>query len=130
DYFHSLANREKMKSGLPLTDEDRGPWLQILNDEIMHLVYNNGGILACSALKESYRQILTSEHSLPVRWVYLKGKYDVICARLNSREGHYMNPVLLQSQFDALEEPVYGITIDIDQSVKEIEAAVLKAVEV
>lgn len=130
DDFHSDHNREKMKAGQPLTDEDRIPWLNALTREIVVLSNAEGGIVACSALKEGYRTILSSGHSLPLIWVYLKGNYNLISERLSGREGHYMNPVLLQSQYDILEEPLYGIIIDVQQSKEEMVEAILKAVEV
>ncbi len=130
DTFHSEENRRKMSAGQPLTDDDRLPWLNTLARELGGMSSAQGGILACSALKESYRSILSSGHSLPVIWVYLKGDYDVIRQRISGREGHYMNPILLQSQYDILEEPIYGITIDVEQSLEEMEEALLTAVEV
>ncbi len=130
DDFHSDHSREKMKAGQPLTDEDRIPWLQAVAHEIVVMSNAEGGIVACSALKEAYRSVLSAGHSLPVIWVYLKGNYDLIRMRLSGREGHYMNPVLLQSQYDILEEPAYGITIDVHQSLTDMEEAILKAAEV
>lgn len=113
DDFHPEANVEKMRNGIALNDEDRVPWLQALAnliesaDEQKHNI-----ILACSALKHNYRKLL--RHDLkPVRFIYLKGPHELIKERLEARKGHYMNPVLLQSQFQALEEPKDAIYMDI-----------------
>lgn len=113
DDFHPEANVEKMRSGIPLTDDDRMPWLGALADliEDAHEKERNF-VLACSALKHRYRKIL--RHDLkPVRFVYLKGTADLIRDRLESRKGHYMNPTLLSSQFNALEEPKDAVYVDI-----------------
>jgi carbohydrate kinase (thermoresistant glucokinase family) len=118
DDFHSKENIRKMNSGIPLTDADRLPWLQSINN---HLVknQNQGFILACSALKESYRKLLETQID-QITWVYLKGEFDQIYERLNNRKGHFMDPDLLQDQFDTLQIPDYGIMIPIDYSPAEI----------
>jgi gluconokinase len=105
DDFHRSSNIAKMKSGTPLTDEDRRPWLDSLRELIDGLVARGeGGVIACSALKKSYRDILGK--GLPVvRFVYLKGDYELFKERLTDRKGHFMKTGLLQSQFDTLEEP-------------------------
>jgi gluconokinase len=115
DDFHPAANVEKMRQGIPLTDADRRPWLDSLHNLITtSLKENKPGVLACSALKESYRQYLSVNEG--VRYVYLRGDFDLIQQRLSNRVGHYMNPALLRSQFDALEEPHDGETIiSVDQ---------------
>src|SRR6266496_1430028 len=112
DDFHSPANIEKMKHGVPLDDADRQPWLETLRNLISEcLERSENCILACSALKEIYRSyLLISEH---VRLVYLRGDHDLIQERLNERSGHYMNPKLLDSQFETLEEPQGHLTIDV-----------------
>lgn len=116
DDFHPPENVEKMKSGQPLNDEDRQPWLEILSVQIEKWNRNRGAILACSALKETYRQLLISI-SKDVQFVYLKGDKDTILKRMKARDGHYMPPELLDSQFEALEEPGdKAIQISIDQS--------------
>ena len=93
-----------MKSGQPLNDDDRQPWLKILSDRISEWNRSGGAILACSALKRSYRAILQSK-SKDVQFVYLKGDRDLVLDRIKNRSGHYMPPELLDSQFEALEEP-------------------------
>jgi gluconokinase len=104
DDFHPRANVEKMSRGVPLDDEDRRPWLEALRELVrQRLAEGVGAVLACSALKESYRACLLLDER--VRLVYLKGDERLIRARLAGRRGHFMNPALLDSQFDALEEP-------------------------
>lgn len=123
DDFHSSANIAKMHAGIPLTDEDRVPWLQSLQTAITGwLASGSNVVLACSALKASYRQVL--QVSPEVKFVYLRGSFELIVQRLASRKGHYMNLDLLRSQLDTLEEPKNAVTIDagppVDQLVKEI----------
>jgi gluconokinase len=114
DDFHSNANIEKMRCGIPLTDADRMPWLQTLQANIRTSLQNNKNvILACSALKASYRQILLINHH--VQLVYLKGSFELIQKRLQGRQNHFMTEKLLQSQFDILEEPDNAICVDISQ---------------
>ena len=114
DDFHSAANVEKMRAGIPLTDDDRWPWLDRLN-AVLRAAETAGtsAILACSALKQRYRDRL-QQGLHDVRWVYLHGSADLIKSRLQARKGHYMNPALLQSQFDALEPPRESVSIDVD----------------
>jgi len=119
DDFHPPENVEKMKSGQPLNDDDRQPWLEILSDRISEWNRSGGAILACSALKRSYRTILQSK-SKDVQFVYLKGDRDLILDRMKKRIGHYMPPKLLDSQFDALEEPENTIKVSIEPSPEEI----------
>ena len=115
DDFHSEANKRKMKEGIPLTDRDRKPWLKTLAD---FMGAHGEMILACSALKHSYRRIL--RFSPEVRFVYLKGDYPLIRTRLEERKGHFFNPDLLDSQFATLEEPRNAITVDIAPPIPEI----------
>ena len=112
DDFHPDANVEKMKRGVPLSDDDREPWLFRLRELIgKWLGANQNAVLACSALKESYRKILLVDER--VQLVYLKGDSELIGNRITNRSGHYMNPVLLESQFQTLEEPVGCFQIDV-----------------
>lgn len=118
DQFHPLENVEKMAQGIPLTDKDRLPWLEILGQHLEQWESNQGAVLACSALNEKYRRIL---QTVPViHWVLLEGSKELIRARLNSRVGHFMNPNLLDSQFETLEKPDYGLTVSIDQDPESI----------
>ena len=112
DDFHSEQNIEKMKSGMPLNDADRTPWLESLHELIRDcLTRDENAVLACSALKESYRRefLMLDER---VKLVYLKGDYQMIRDRLAQRSGHYMDPTLLESQFETLEEPKECLRID------------------
>jgi gluconokinase len=105
DDFHSEANRAKMHAGIPLTDEDRQPWLATLHNLLLGW-YESGisGILGCSALKQSYRDVLTPQiPPLNIRFVLLDVSRPVLEQRLAARKNHYMNPTLLQSQLDTLE---------------------------
>ena len=103
DDLHSAANVAKMQAGQPLTDDDRWPWLETIADWIReHTETGTPGVITCSALKKRYRDILRGEN---VVFVFLQGSKDSISGRLASRHGHYMPPALLESQFEALEEP-------------------------
>lgn len=120
DDFHPAENVAKMASGTPLNDDDRVPWLARLHD-LIHacLAEKRPGVLACSALKERYRQVLLSGNS-GVQIVYLKGSYDLIWERMSKRPGHYMKAHMLQSQFEALEEPQNALVVDVALPVNEI----------
>jgi gluconokinase len=119
DDYHSGASVEKMRSGVPLDDDDRRPWLEALRELIRDcLRRDESAVLACSALKESYREFLLIDERVVL--VYLKGHYEIIQRRLARRRGHYMNPNLLRSQFDALEEPAAAAHVDISPSPEEI----------
>ena len=122
DDFHPRANIEKMRSGLPLTDEDRWPWLERLREQIMpSLAAKENAVLACSALKRVYREHLRV--SGDVKFVFLRGDYALIERQLRRRRGHFMNPALLQSQFADLEEPQPDedvLTIDLGRSPQEL----------
>jgi gluconokinase len=104
DDFHSQANIEKLRCGVPLTDEDRLPWLEKLRDLIKRCVESRkNAVLACSALKRAYRERLSV--SAEVKFAFLRGNYALIAKQLGRRHGHFMNPTLLRSQFADLEEP-------------------------
>lgn len=125
DDFHPASNIEKMANGIPLTDEDRLPWLDALHELISKtLQKNRNGVLACSALKEKYRQQLMSGNA-DVQIVYLKGSYDLILSRMNTRTEHYMQPAMLRSQFDTLEEPHDALVVDIAMPIDVIVDAIL-----
>jgi carbohydrate kinase (thermoresistant glucokinase family) len=105
DWFHPPANIEKMHAGVPLTDQDRWPWLEAIAAWIDATRRNgNHAVIACSALKRAYRAILVGERR-DVALVYLQGKRDLIARRLAARDGHFMPASLLDSQFAALEAP-------------------------
>ena len=126
DDFHPPENVAKMAKGIPLTDSNRAPWLAALHQLISSsLAQNRPGVLACSALKERYRQRLFDGNA-GVQLVYLKGSYELIWSRMIVRKDHYMKPHMLQSQFDALEEPSDALTVDISLSVDEILQVIIK----
>ncbi|MDF5706291.1 MAG: gluconokinase [Nostoc sp. S4] len=113
DAFHSLENIEKMGRGIALSEADRIPWLEDLQTAIKNwLQENKNVVLACSALKESYRQFLVVD-SDRIKLVYLKGSYELIQKRLQERHNHYMSEKLLNSQFITLEEPLDTLYIDV-----------------
>jgi len=115
DDFHPQANIDKMRQGIALTDDDRDSWLAALQRLIRELLRESrSAVIACSALKRSYRdRLLSGEHN--VRLVYLKGDYDLIRKRLQKRQSHFMKADLLASQFETLEEPEGALTVDIAQ---------------
>jgi gluconokinase len=129
DAFHPPANIEKMANGMPLNDWDRAPWLTALHSLISNsLRENRPAVLACSALKESYRQRLLEETD-GVQIVYLKGSYDLLWSRLSHRKDHYMKPQMLQSQFETLEEPTNALTVDVSMPVNALVNEILKQLE-
>ncbi len=121
DDFHSPANRDKMANGIPLTDADRSPWLQILRNQIVtHQATSSCHVLACSALKQRYRDLFRGNDSPGiVQFVYLKGTKELIQQRMAARK-HFMPSTLLDSQFETLEEPTDAIVIDIQLNPNEI----------
>lgn len=126
DDYHSAANIAKMHAGIPLTDEDRAPWLQSLRSAILGWVAaGDNVVLACSALKAPYRDILMVDAT--VKLVYLRIAEEAAAARLASRQGHYMNPTLLHSQFEALEEPTNARVVDASETTEQIVADIRRA---
>ena len=127
DDFHPPANKAKMHAGIPLTDEDRWPWLRALRAVIEQALADKAGaVVTCSALKRAYRDVLSG--GLPqVRYVHLTGDPGVLAARLAGRRGHFMNPALLDSQIATLEAPADAIDVDValtpDQQVAAIRQA-------
>lgn len=123
DRFHPASNVTKMSAGHPLTDEDRRPWLQAIADEIDRVCEaGERAVIACSALKRAYRDILVHGRD-DVRIVFLDGTQDLIAARLAARKDHFMPPGLLDSQFKTLEPPAASenpVTIAIDVPVEAI----------
>jgi len=122
DDFHSAANIKKMRSGRPLTDEDRWPWLDCLRKKIEQLLSaGENAVLACSALKRAYRDRLRVSDE--IRFVFLCGDYALVEKQLRSRRRHFMNPDLLQSQFDDLQEPQtdeHALTVAVGRTPEEI----------
>ena len=126
DDYHSKSNVEKMAQGIPLNDEDRAGWLAAIAEHIKILEQNGkSGIVACSALKEAYRKKLASAGK-DVRFVFLRGDYELLQQRLESRTGHFMKPAMLKSQFETLEEPKNALDIDIKDSPERIVDAILQ----
>jgi gluconokinase len=123
DRFHPASNVAKMSAGHPLTDEDRWPWLQAIADEIDRVCKaSEHVVIACSALKRSYRDVLVHGRR-DIRIVYLNGTQELIAGRLAQRKGHFMPPGLLVSQFKTLEPPGADenpVIVSIDASVEEI----------
>jgi gluconokinase len=123
DRFHPPSNVAKMSAGHPLSDDDRWPWLQIIADEIDSVVLSGGHVVvACSALKRSYRNVLVHGRD-DIRIVYLDGSRELIGNRLAGRKGHFMPPGLLDSQFATLQVPnkdENAICIPIDATVEAI----------
>ena len=123
DDFHPASNVEKIRHGIALSDEDRAPWLKSLHDEIARwIAARHDAVLACSALKRSYRREL--EVGPEVRFVYLKGSASQIAERLRSRHGHFAGEQILASQFADLEEPEGAVTVEISSTPQQIVAEI------
>ena len=119
DEYHPAENVQKMKTGIPLNDEDRLPWLLSLRKIIGDAIEKKENIIiSCSALKKVYRNILQVNNQ--VVFIYLKGNYDFIRERMEKRANHFFKPALLKSQFETLEEPEGAIEIDISVSAESI----------
>jgi gluconokinase len=133
DRFHPPANVAKMSAGQPLTDEDRWPWLQAIADEIDRLsAARQRAVVACSALKRAYRDILVHGRD-DIRIVFLNGTQELIADRLAARKGHFMPPGLLASQFRTLEPPQPGerpITVSIDAPIEAIVDDIIRQLKV
>ncbi|MCC5898364.1 MAG: gluconokinase [Phormidium sp. BM_Day4_Bin.17] len=121
DTFHPAANVEKMARGIPLEDDDRLPWLQRLREAIAQARRESGTgvVVACSALKQAYRDRLMGNQG-PFRWVYLRGEFELLRQRLETRSDHFMPAQLLASQFAALEEPQGAIVLDCGRSPQDL----------
>jgi gluconokinase len=126
DDFHPAANVEKMRGGTPLTDEDRKPWLDAIKRRIDEAYTRRENVvLACSALKHAYQDYLEREGNPEfVEYVQLTGSEELIAKRLAERKGHFMNPKLLHSQFEALEPPAHSLQVDITPPPEEIAAEI------
>ncbi len=126
DDYHPGSNVEKIRHGIPLTDEDRAPWLQLLRNAIVRwIAAGSNVVVACSALKRGYRQTLQAGPE--VRFVYLRGPASLITERLRSRHGHFATEQILASQLDDLEEPADAVTVSIEASPEEIVCEICKA---
>ncbi|MGH8496552.1 MAG: gluconokinase [Gammaproteobacteria bacterium] len=121
DDFHPSANRRRMRAGIPLTDADRWPWLDRVAEGIRKAATGAPVVvIACSALKKRYREHLRGRAGPRIEFIYLRGNYELISRRLETRTGHFMPADLLHSQFDDLEEPEHAIVADIDAPVETI----------
>ena len=126
DDFHSPANKQKMHAGIPLTNEDRIPWLESIHQELLRQYkQRNNVVLACSALKEEYRRLL--EADVPLKVIYLKGSYELIRARLHARHGHFAGEAILADQFANLEEPHDAITLSVEAPPEQIANQIIAA---
>jgi gluconokinase len=132
DWFHPASNVDKMHSGIPLTDEDRWPWLASVAAWIDKTRRSGGhGVVACSALKRAYRDILIGDRA-DVRLIYLKGDETLIARRIAIRHEHFMPRSLLHSQFETLEEPAddeYPITVSIEPQPREVVERIFSALD-
>ena len=129
DEFHSPASIEKMRNGIPLEDADRWPWLDRMNAMLVEKEGRGESVLlACSALKQVYRDRL-AKGTADLRWIYLKGNFDLIRERLEARKGHYMKAGLLESQFATLEEPGNALGVDINDTPDAIADSILRRLQ-
>ncbi|MEH2511985.1 gluconokinase [Nitrobacteraceae bacterium AZCC 1564] len=128
DSYHPASNVKKMQAGIPLTDDDRWPWLRAIADDIdRRAATGHPFVVSCSALKRAYRDVLVHGRS-DVQLVYLKGPRDLIAERLAQRKGHFMPPSLLDSQLATIEEPTpneNAVIVDIDAPINQIVAAIV-----
>lgn len=133
DEFHTEANRAKMHAGIPLNDDDRKPWLEAIRAYMDEMTSDGRSlVVACSALKQRYRDVLSgkADNSGNTEFVYLKGDFALLQSRLSARKDHFFNPNLLRSQFDALEEPTDAVIVSIalapeaivDEAVTQLQA--------
>lgn len=120
DDFHPQANIDKLSQGIALNDDDRWPWLEKLAILLAEHESTGGAILACSALKESYRALLSKHTKSAIKWIMLNGSKNTLSERLGARKGHFFNNDLLASQLNTLELPDYGLIVDVKQSVEAI----------
>ncbi len=120
DDYHPEANKKKMANGHPLNDDDRYDWLLNLNRLANDQIANTSCVIACSALKESYRELLKKGIETNIKWVLLYGSFDQVFERIQQRTSHFMPTSLLKSQFDTLEEPIEALKINIQESPQKI----------
>lgn len=124
DDLHPAVNRQKMRAGVALTDDDRRPWLRAVRALVQRcLAENRSAVIACSALKRAYRDEIIADPER-VRLVYLKASRELAAERLAHRTGHFFDPRLLGSQFDILEEPAEALTVDAAAAPERIAGAI------
>ncbi len=129
DGSHPKSNINKMSKGIPLSDIDRKPWLDLISKKI--IAYEKKYktcVLACSALKESYRKLL-KVNSNNIKWIFLNGSFSLIESRLKKRNKHFMKSNLLRSQFETLEEPKYGLKIEVSLSPNYIVKKIINSIK-
>lgn len=119
DDYHPEENVKKMKAGTPLNDDDRKGWLIRLNQLALEHK-KSGAVIACSALRKNYRGLLRAGMGNKIKFIFLKGSFELIKSRLENREGHFMPLGLLQSQFDTLETPSKALSVSVEDSPSEI----------
>ncbi|TAI49056.1 gluconokinase [Flagellimonas allohymeniacidonis] len=125
DDYHPETNVQKMSAGIPLNDQDREGWLLTLN-ELAQKHRSSGAVIACSALKESYRKILRKDLDNHLEFVFLQGSFELIKKRMESRKDHFMPAALLKSQFDTLEPPNDAITLSITNDPEMLVSQILR----
>jgi carbohydrate kinase (thermoresistant glucokinase family) len=131
DHYHPPENISKMAQGIPLTDADRQQWLTALRGMIKsHLEKKRPMVLACSALRQAYRDYLSMDNPLEIKFIYLQGSFDLIQERMSRRKDHYMKPMMLKSQFETLEEPLTAITVEINAEPHHIVEIILEKLAV
>jgi gluconokinase len=129
DDLHAPGNVEKMRRGVALTDEDRAPWLHDVRRLMLDVEADHtNAVLACSALRESYREYLAASGA-DLRWVYLRATPEILRQRLASRRGHFASPAILADQLARLEEPEAAVTLDAARPVPEIVASICAVLE-
>ena len=132
DSLHPIANVMKMASGIPLTDEDRWPWLAAIGERMeVERLTGHGVVVSCSALKHAYRDCLRKEVHGKVHFILLDGSRELITDRMKKRKGHFMPPALLDSQFATLEKPTsdeHAVILDISHPVPTLLAEAAQAV--
>ncbi|WP_417360123.1 gluconokinase [Galbibacter sp.] len=130
DDFHPQENIDKMSAGHPLNDQDRAGWLEAIHDfGLQQLEENCSCVIACSALKQSYRDVLCKGMEKELKFIYLEGDYQTIQTRLSKRNSHFMPATLLKSQFDTLEPPKNAITVDLKLNPQQIIDKIIKALD-
>jgi gluconokinase len=129
DDFHPPANKAKMHAGIPLDDDDRWPWLRAIAERVKEVRGRGEAVVvACSALKRSYRDLLRDQSGGPLIIIFLEGDYDLLSPRMKARKGHFMPATLLKSQLDTLEDPSGEpgvITVSVDGTIEAIVAEAL-----
>ena len=130
DDFHPPANVDKMRRGVPLSDDDRRPWLEALRRRVDDAcLHGELAVVACSALKQAYRDYLDQDYPGCIRYVYLHGSEEMIRRRLATRTGHFMNPNLLHSQFEIMEPPADALQVEIEGTPEELAAEIRKKLQ-